>query len=279
MTQACSQRPDQKYFNETTPGTTPAIFAPRKISTPEIFEFGAVFSDDQHEFYYSTEIDGKAETWVMEFAAGEWSTPSKVLTHETYSFNDPMLTPDGKKLFFISNRTLTGTGPKKDYDIWYIERDGGKWSEPKNAGPNINSPQNEYYISFTRAGKMYFGSNREQDNYDIYSADIKNGKFETATKLGPGVNTSSYEADVFVSPDESYIVFAANRPGGLGVGDLYVSFRQEDGTWGNAKSLGDSINTETDDFCPYVTPDGKYLMYASRGDIYWVSTEIIKQLR
>ncbi|MFM6343727.1 MAG: hypothetical protein ACKPFK_01080, partial [Dolichospermum sp.] len=95
-----------------------------------------------------------------------------------YSYNDPFLTPDNKKLFFISNRSLTGIGPKKDYDIWYIERLGNKWSAPKNAGKNINSPKNEFYISFTKNGKMYFSSNRQDsrgENYDIYSSELKNG--------------------------------------------------------------------------------------------------------
>jgi Tol biopolymer transport system component len=113
----------------------------------------------------------------------------------------------------------------------------------------------------------------------IYSSEIKNGEFERPVKLGPGINTSSYDADVFVAPDESYLIFSANRPGGLGSGDLHVSFRKPDGTWTSSKSLGNSINTETDDFCPYVSPDGKYLFYASRGDIYWVSTDVIRKMR
>ena len=119
----------------------------------------------------------------------------------------------------------------------------------------------------------------EANNYDIYLSEIKDGKFQPSIELSTAINTDAYEADVFVSPDESYIVFAANRPGGLGSGDLHVSFKKNDGTWTIAKSLGNSINTETDDFCPYVSLDGKYLFYASRGDVYWVSTEVIWKLR
>lgn len=282
-TQTYAQQRDPKYLNELPPGITPRIFASGKVSTEKEFEFGAVFSKDRNEFYYGVEINGKAETRMMKFEDGSWSQPVKILVHEVYSYNDPFLTPDEKKLFFISDRTLTGTGPKKDYDIWYIERQAGGWSEPKNAGKNINSDKNEYYISFTKTGKMYFSSNTQdnerKNNYDIYSSDMKNSEFQPSIKLGPGVNTSSYEADVFVAPDESYVVFAANRPGGLGSGDLYISFRRQDGTWTPSKSLGNAINTETDDFCPYVSPDGKYLFYASRGDIYWVSTEVLKKLR
>ena len=130
---------------------------------------------------------------------------------------------------------------------------------------------------------MYFSSNKlddgENNNYDIYSSEWRDNNFLPPVKLGPAINTSAYEADVFVAPDESYLIFAANRPGGLGSGDLYVSFRNQDGTWTPSKSLGDGINTETDDFCPYVSVDGKYLFYASRGDIYWVSMDVIMNTR
>lgn len=130
---------------------------------------------------------------------------------------------------------------------------------------------------------MYFSSNvnagQTKNNYDIYSSVFQEGQFEKKVAAGAGVNTEHYEADVFVARDESYIVFAANRPGGLGSGDLYVSFRKSDGTWSEAKTLGNNINTDTDDFCPFVTPDDKYLFYASRGDIYWVSTAVIDRLK
>jgi hypothetical protein len=278
-----AQNPDARYFNEIPPGTTPKVFAPGKVSTKNQFEFGAVFSKDCNEFYYGVEIKGKAETRMMKFENGSWTSPIPVLIHDVYSYNDPFLTPDEMKLFFISNQPLSGQGQKKDYDIWYIERQSGKWSAPINAGKYINSEKNEYYMSFTKNGKMYFSSNigdmEGGNNFDIYSSEFRSGEFEPPVKLASGVNSPHYEADVFVSPDESYLVFAANRPGGLGSGDLYVSFHEPNGNWTAARSLGNTINTETDDFCPYVSPDGKYLFYASRGDVYWVSTEVIRKLR
>jgi hypothetical protein len=283
MIGANAQMPDPKYFNELPPGTTPKVFAPEKISKKDQFEFGAVFSKERNEFFYGVEINGKAETRMVKFENGNWKPAVTILTHAVYSYNDPFLTPDEKKLFFISDRPLIGQGAKKDYDIWYIERGPEKWSEPINAGKNINTEKNEYYISFTTSSKMYFSSNipnkEGRDNYDIHSSEFLNGEFQPAVKLGTTVNTHHYEADVFVAPDESYLVFAANRPEGLGSGDLYVSFREPNGTWTPSKSLGQTINTDTDDFCPYVTPDGKYLFYASRGDVYWVSTKVITELR
>jgi hypothetical protein len=277
-----TQTPDPKYFNEIPPGITPAVFAPGKVSRTDQFEFGAVFSKDRSEFYYGVVIKGKAETRMMKFKNGSWTPPITILIHDVYSYNDPFLSPDEKKLFFISDRPLSGLGPKKDYDIWYIERRSDNWSEPINAGRNINSERNEYYVSFSKNGKIYYSSNigdkEGKNNYDIYSSDFRSGKFQPPVRLASGVNSPHYEADVFVSPDESYLIFAANRPGGLGSGDLHVSFRESNGNWSASRSL-DAINTDTDDFCPYVSPDGKYLFYASRGDVYWVSTEVIKKLR
>ncbi|OQP53759.1 TolB family protein [Niastella populi] len=277
-----AQNPDARYFNEIPPGKTPRVFAPGIVSKTDQFEFGAVFSKDLKEFYYGVEIDGKAETRMIIFENGSWTPPVTILSHNVYSYNDPFLSPDEKKLFFISDQPLNGPGPKKDYDIWYIERQSGHWSEPINAGSNINSDKNEYYISFSKNGTMYFSSNmgdkEGKKNYDIYSSDFRLGKFQPPVKLSSGVNSSHYEADVFVSPDETYLVFATNRPGGLGSGDLHVSFREPDGTWSVSRPIA-AINTNTNDFCPYVSPDGKYLFYASRGDIYWVSTDVIKKLR
>jgi Tol biopolymer transport system component len=272
-------QPDQKYFHQSLPDETPQVFAPGIVSLENQFEFGAVFSKDRTEFYYGVEIKGKAETRMMKYVNGKWSAPSAVLIHDTYSFNDPFLSIDEQRLYVISDRPLTGTGPKKDYDIWYVERQGPRWSQPVNAGTNINSEKNEYYISFTGNGAMYFSSNKNEgttrNNFDIYTAAFSKGKFQPAVKLSDAINTPHYEADVFIAPDESYIIFAANRPGGQGSGDLHVSFRNAGGTWSEAKSLGNTINTNTDDFCPFVTPDGKYLMYASRGDIYWVAMSIV----
>ncbi len=273
---------DPQYFNQQGPGIKPAIFSEGTISMPTQFEFGATYSKDRKEFFYGVEISGKAETRYTRFENGKWTTPVKLLVHDVYSYNDPFLSPDQQRLYFISDRSLTGEGAKKDYDIWYVQRKDGKWSDPINAGPGINTSGNEYYMSFTKSGKMFFSSNGRtgsKNNYDIYSSEFKDGKFQPAVPAGAGVNTEHYEADVFVAPDESYLVFAANRPGGLGSGDLFVSFKQGDGSWSTARSLGNTINTDTDDFCPYVSPDGKYLFYASRGDVYWVSTEVVMNMR
>src|SRR5205085_11189243 len=98
-----------------------------------------------------------------------------LLGHDIYSYNDPFLSPDEKRLYFISDQPLSGNGPKKDFDIWYVERNGNSWSKPVNAGPNINSSKNEYYPCITANGTIYYSSNVKpapagNDDYNVFAA-------------------------------------------------------------------------------------------------------------
>ena len=272
------------YLKQPPPGLVPKVFAPGIVSKENEYEFGSVFSEDGKEFYYAVNIQGKAEIRYMRLQGEKWTEPQKLIYDDQYGYNDPFLSPDENKLYFISDRPLTGSGPKKDVDIWYVEKEGNGWSAPINASQNINSAKNEYYISFTQDGTMYFASNKETSgdnkrNFDIYASLMINGEFQKPGKLGNAINTPGYEADVFVAYDESYIIFCSERKEGYGQGDLYISFKNEEGTWTKAKNMGDAINTRYYEFCPFVTKDGKYLFYSSNQDIYWVNAEVIGQLR
>ena len=273
-----------KYLEQAPPSLNPKVFAPDLISKNNEYEFGSVFNKQGTEFYYGVDINGKAEIRYTKFNGSSWSPPNTLLEHPVYGYNDPFLSPDENRLYFISRRAMDGKSDPKDYDIWYVEKEKTGWSEPKNAGSNINSKYDEYYISFTKSGKMYFSSNKkaakeQRNNFDIYSSKQHNGQFQEPIILGSSVNTPNYEADVFVDPNESYIIFCAQREDGLGQGDLYISFKKSDGSWSKSKNMGAAINSKGHELCPFVTADGKYLFYTSNQDIYWVSTEIIEKVR
>lgn len=262
------------YLNQKPPSITPSIFAPNVISKKGEYEFGSVFNKNATEFFYGVNVNGKEEIRYSKLIGDQWSAPRTILSHEKYGYNDPFLSPDEQRLYFISQRTLDGLDKKEDYDIWYVKRLTNGWSAPINAGSNINTNANEYYISFTNSGTMYFSSNKIGNNFDIYTSKFVNGKFQKATPLSDSINTPAYEADVFIDPDEKYIIFCGNRKDGLGRGDLYISFKRKDGTWKSAVNMGNRINTKGHELCPFVTKDGNYLFYTSNQDIYWVSTKV-----
>ncbi len=268
-----------KYLQQTPPSLTPEKFAPNVVSTKDEYEFGSVFNREATEFFYGVNVDGKDEIRYSKLTGGSWSQPKTLLEYSAYVYNDPFLSPDENRLYFISRRAMDGTGEPKDYDIWYVERQEDGLSEPINAGSQINSNQNEYYISFTRNGDMYFSSNKRGNDFDIYTSRFVDGEFQEPTRLGDAINTPAYEADVFVDLDESYLIFCARREEGFGRGDLYISFKNPDGSWTPSKNMGEQINTEGHELCPFVSNDGKYLFYTSNQDIYWVDAKILEQYR
>lgn len=273
------------YLNQHPPDLVPSLFAPNLVSSKDHYEYGSVFSKDGKEFYYAIIINEKPQIRCIKFDNKVWTAPQTVIGSNQYEYNDPFLSPDGKRLYFISDRAADGRGKKKDFDIWYIERKKGGWSdEPVNAGPNINTDKNEYYMSFTADETMYYSSNGSTSpstdkNYDIRFSRFIKGQFRASQPLTNRVNTDHYEADVFVSPDEQYVIFCAERPDGFGQGDLYISFKSKTGEWQPARNMGSVINTSGYEFCPFVTGDGKYFFFSKDGDIYWVSAAVIDSFR
>lgn len=269
------------YLGRKAPSDTPAIFAQDFISLPMRYEFGAVFNREATELYFGVTNRGKSSIWFTQLQQDAWTEPEPLLEHPTYSFNDPMLSPDEQRLYFISDMPLDKKGEKKDVDIWYVEAGKKEWHQAINPGAPINSARNEYFISFTKNGHAYFGSNRNAAtetlfNYDIYRCKRTKDGYENAVKLPATINSKGYEADVFIAPDEKYIIFSSSRKDGMGQGDLYISFKAEQG-WREARNLGKKINDENHQLCPFVTRDGKYFIYTSNQDIYWIEADFLRQ--
>jgi len=271
-----------EYLGQRKPAMTPALFAPGIVST-EKDELNSVFTPDGGEFYFTIRTaQGPWKIMVMKRTGEVWSDPRIASFSEKFSDVDLFISPDGKRLYFCSNRSLDGKGASlATYDIWVCERKGAEWSAPVNLGAPVNSDENEFYPSVTRDGTLYFQSWRSGSlgGTDIYRAKLENGVYRKPENLGPPICGDLREGEALVSPDESFVVLSVNRPDSFGQGDLYVSFRDGDGSWTEPRNLGGAINTKANENCPILSPDGKFLFYTSGGDIYWVSSEIIQSLR
>ena len=125
---ACSQQVDEplKYLEQEPPSLTPEVFAPGLISKKTESGFGSVFNKDATTFFYGVDKDGITEIRFSVLTGNTWSKPRTILSNEEYGFNDPFLSPDEKRLYFISERALDGLGAKQDHDIWYVEKQGDR---------------------------------------------------------------------------------------------------------------------------------------------------------
>jgi hypothetical protein len=153
---------------------------------------------------------------------------------------------------------------------------------PVALGPQINRPENEYYPTIVADGSLYFSAPREDTlgKFDNYRAQFRDGSFAAPVNLGPAINSEFYEGDIFVDPAETYLIHnSRGRADDLGKGDLYISFRQADGSWGQDQHMGDVINSPDIDYCPTVSPDGKVFFFSRGDDVYWVDAGIIEQFR
>jgi hypothetical protein len=167
------------------------------------------------------------------------------------------------KLYFVSNRpTSIDSTNTKDMDIWYVERETktAVWSDPKNIGAPINTEDDEFYPSVASNGNLYFTAiKKELESQDyIFVSHWVNNTYTKPKLLGEGINTKGAEYNTYISPDESFIIFGGwRRPDALGSGDMYIS-KNIDGIWQTAINLGENINSEYMEFCPFVNNETLY---------------------
>ena len=261
------------YPRPLPPDSGSLTFLPGIVSI-DSFDFNACFAPDGKSFYFSRNMNGFTKVFVTNYTGGNWGTPQPMpFSLTNYSDADPAFSPDGK-LYFISDRPANPSDTTPDYDIWYSSpQANGDWSAPVNVR-RVNSDSNEYYVSFTGNGHMYFGSSRPGGfgQEDIYVSKLVKGEYTKPVNLGPAINTSKAEFDPFISAEENLLFFASsNRDGGFGGADLYCSVRDKSNKWRKAANLGKNINTNTRDFCPYISADGKYFFFSSQRDVKWTN--------
>lgn len=274
------------YLGQKLPGTTPVVFAPGIVST-EKGELNALVSPDGNEIYFSrAEPSRPTVIMVTRRTAGGWGHPAVASFSGTHSDMDPSMSADGSRLFFGSNRP-GGNANARGCDIWMVTRRGPEepWSAPTNIGAPVNTPENENYPTASGAGSLYFHSEGHggMGGLDIFAAESRDGRYLTPRNLGREINSGRDEFDAFIARDERFIIFSSRgRADGFGSGDLYISFRGKDGSWTEARNMGDTINSPAMEYCPFLSPDGRFLFFTSgrsgSGDIYWVDAGVIETL-
>ena len=158
-------------------------------------------------------------------------------------------------------------------------KDSSGWSAVKLLG----APFDKFPImrlTVASNGTYYF--DEASENGPLRYSRLVDGNYEEPKALNLDVGV--WNAHPFIAPDESYIIWDDQRENGYGDSDLYISFRQQDNSWGPAINLGDKINTEFEDAYGSVSPDGKYFFFhrsygGDKADIFWVDAKTIFSLK
>lgn len=259
-----------------TPGPVP--FAPDIISD-ERWHWRISFTPDGDTAYFSVSdgwFPATRTATIMRSTRGtdgSWTEPDTASFSGTWSDMDPFVARDGSRVYFSSLRPAGGV-MREVFDIWYVDRTAAGWSEPVRLGREVNSDQDELYASASADGTLYFASGPTSPSaggsWNIYSARPAGSGFEARQPV-PDVNntaapdpenpTSTWDFNPEISPDGRTLLFGSLRAGGHGLGDIYVSFRSDDG-WSEPRNLGPIVNSAEDEYHPTLSADGTTLYFA-----------------
>lgn len=168
-------------------------------------------------------FDGLNIYYTKRTKNGKWSLPTH-LNEVNSNFDDrmPTISPDGKTMIFSSNRP----GGFGKYDLWISKRDlqTNKWSEPRNAGEEVNSSGNEIMPYFHFDGmSIFYSSDKNDDNYkfSFYTVDFEDYQFANSKILSYPFNSENDDEGISLTHDGIWIYYASNKPGGEGQFDIY----------------------------------------------------------
>jgi hypothetical protein len=258
-------------------------------------EMNAAFSPDELSIYFvSTRAGGlgNGDIWVARRDCVDcpWGEPTLLGTNVNSPGIDgsPMISNDGHLLFFSSERA-GGHGLNDVYVARRVDKSNDLgWGEAVNLGSDVNTPAFEaggFYLQNAEDGStnFYFVRGPNTVGLDIYSVAIdRNGN-----TLGPATFVAELsipsptvtDAHPSIRKDGREVFFYSNRPGGLGLNDLFRSVRRSvHEPWSEPEHLAAPLSSASNEIQPTLTYDGRTLIFASNrtgglgGNDIWIST-------
>ena len=181
------------------------------------------------------------------------------LYNSRFNNYNPVRSGDGLKLAYMSEQRFYNA-------IYYVEFSGGKWSNPINVTPQIQSDGDQYVTSLSQDGSQMFLSRMNIDDADIMMSTYEGKRWSKSRNIGKPVNSKYFESHASISSDGKHLYFISNRKESLGGMDIFVSELLEDGeSWSEPVNLGATINTILNEDSPFISTDGKTLYFSSQG--------------
>ncbi len=189
-----------------------------------------------------------------------------------YNEINPVISPDGKTLYYarISHPQNTH-GDKGSQDIWYSEKDpGGQWGPGRRMAFPLNKEDYNCLYSITPDGSTmlvkgaYVSGNYETRGFSLSKRTVNGWDVPKKINLPGYEGMSKGQFDCgFLSSDGKTLLMAFSEKKNSKEDDVYVSFRQKDGSWSKPMNLGADINSNFTETTPFLAPDGVTLYFSS----------------
>ncbi len=205
--------------------------------------------------------------YMTRLVDGAWTEPVRLPFTQDVDGSAPHFAPDGRSMLFVSSRSAAGQPRpqgEREVNVWRVSWDGTNWSVPQLLPAPINSPGYEIDAVEVNGGVIYFSSMQLGENVprpDLYRAVPAGGGYRVEPLTA--FNTERTESTLYVTPDESLIIFhRADDPVGLGRDDLFAARRTASG-WGPAVHLGGGTNSPEYEYGPELSRDGRTLYFTT----------------
>ena len=184
------------------------------------------------------------------------------------------LSLDDQALYFSSNRQ----GGFGSSDVYVARRKSANhpWGPPENLGPLINTEAYEAFPTPSADGNtLYFNRSTTFDSpdSDIWATSRTNEHepWGAAQRLAEPVNGPGAEFSPWIAPSGLTLFFASNRPGNIGVVDIWVARRSStSASWKAPHNLGPNVNTPSAwTLGPFMSANQRrlYFMSTRRGEL------------
>ncbi len=267
----------QAYRGLPVPNMVARVFISSADFEPDSIHSSVAISLDGREIFWSVITNGQNPSFSIRFTRfenGAWTDPQVAPFSGVLEDTNPFFSLDGQRLYYCQEGGPNGS------ELMAVERQGDGWSYPFSMGPAFYGIHYQGTISID--GTIYFPIEVIPNRRDIFKAPCIDGQYPAREPLQTDINSSFDDSGPFIAPDESYLLFSSNRPGGYGVKDIYISCRLPNGDWTTPENMGYLINSGRFDTWVSLSPDGRYLFFQSSGRqsyIYWIKALIIDYLK
>lgn len=243
------------------------LFAPGVVSTG--LEEGVLScTPEGRECFWSIRLSGLETILTARLEDGRWTTPQIAPFAGRYFDGWPAIQPDGKRLFFHSARPTMDpvSGPPARFNIWYVERVGKGWGEPRMVRGEVNGNGNATCPSVTRDGTLYLSKVIGDSPERLCRSRLVGDVYTTLEVLPPSVNAAKDNFHGYIAPDESYLIrpLSGRADAVNGPWNYYVSFRSTDGQWSELISLGGEAHSVYCAGAPSISGDGRWIFLQGR---------------